>query len=288
MSLAAHIAEAPSFTTCSAAARAAYERDGVVCLRGVFSAAHVAAMAAGIEQDLRAPGRFFRDQTPPGSPARYLFSFWSWRRNPHFRELIFGSPAGEIAARLMGAAQVTMIMDNWFLREAGATNGAPWHHDEPYFDFSGGRMCAIWMPAERADRDEALTFAAGSHRWGQLFVPLHFREHLPFDGVAADVGYDAVPDIDAAPEKYRLLAWDVEPGDCLVFDLRTLHCATAGTKPLARRIRRLSLRFGNEEVRFVPRGLWTEEITRFLIEEGQKVGERLDCPVLPQVWPSGA
>jgi hypothetical protein len=141
---------------------------------------------------------------------------------------------------------------------------------EPYFDFDGGRMC--------------MTFAAGSHRWGKLFMPLYVRHRKPYDGVEADGGYAVTLEIEAAPENYRLLAWDLEPGDCLVFDLRTLYCATAGTKPLARQIRRLSLRFGNEEVRFRPRGAWTEEITRFLIEQGQKTGERLDCPVLPTVW----
>ena len=282
--LLAHIVDAPSYTDWGPSTRAAYDSDGVVCLRGAFSAEHVAAMAAGIEHDLQTPGRFFRDQTPDNSPAKYLFSFWNWQNNPPFQQVIFRSPAGEIAGSLMGAERATMIMDNWFLREAGATNGAPWHHDEPYFDFDGGRMCVIWMPLEKADREEGLTFTAGSHRWGKLFMPLYFRHRKPYDGVEADGGYAVAPEIEAAPEKYRLLAWDLEPGDCLVFDLRTLHCATAGTKPRARQIRRLSLRFGNEDVRFKPRGVWTEEITQFLIDQGQKTGEKLDCPVLPTAW----
>src|SRR5260221_3153209 len=279
-----HITDALSYTAWDATTRSAYDRDGVVCLRRAFSADHVAAMAAGVEHDLRSPGRFFRDQTPENSPAKYLFSFWNWQNNAPFQQVIFNSPAGEIAGRLMGAETVTMIMDNWFLREAGATNGAPWHHDEPYFDFDGGRMCVIWMPLEKADREEGLTFAAGSHLWCKLFMPLYFRHREPYDGVEADGGYAVVPEIDAEPEKYRLLAWDLEPGDCLVFDLRPLHWPTAVTKPLARQIRRLSLRFGDQNVRFKPRGIWTAEITQFLAEQGQKVGERLDVPVLPQAW----
>jgi ectoine hydroxylase-related dioxygenase (phytanoyl-CoA dioxygenase family) len=278
------IADAPAFRTWDTTARAAYDRDGVVCLRQAFARSWLEQMAAGIEQDRRQPGRFFRDQTPEGSPARYVFSYWNWPGNPALRDVVLHSPAAEIAGRLMNAERITMIMDNWFLREAGATNGAPWHHDEPYFDFDGGRMCVVWMPLEPASSDEGLTFAAGSHLWGRLFMPLQFRQRAPFGGVEEHGAYAPVPDIDAEPEKYRLVSWALEPGDCLVFDLRTLHCATAGTKPLQREIRRLSLRFGDQDVRFKPRGVWTEEITQFLIEQGQVVDGKLDCPVLPQVW----
>jgi Phytanoyl-CoA dioxygenase (PhyH) len=266
------------------AAHEAFDRDGVFCLRGVFDNVTLAAIADGIARDMASPGRFFRDQTPAGSPARYLFSFWAWRGNPGLEHAIFRSPAGEIAGRLMGAGSARMIMDNWFLREAGATNGAPWHHDEPYFAFAGGRMCSVWIPLEPANGEEGLTFVAGSHRWGKLFVPQHFREHVAFSGVAGTGGYAEIPDIAAAPDSYPLLSWDMAPGDCLCFDLRTLHGATAGRKPLERTIRRLSLRFADEQVRFVPRGPWTEEISAFLIAQGQAVGGLLDCPLLPVAW----
>lgn len=278
------VQDAAAFAGCDVAARAAFERDGVVCLRQAFAPHWLRRIGEGIAQDCARPHRFFRDETPPDSPAKYLFGFWSWAGNPALRDVVRRSPAGEIAGRLMGADSVTMIMDNWFLREAGATNGAPWHHDEPYFDFDGGRMCSIWIPLEAVSRAEGLTFAAGSHRWGKLYMPSDFRDRVAFAGVAEHGGYAPVPDIDAAPERYRLLAWTMEAGDCLVFDLRTLHAATAGTKPLERTIRRLSLRFGDQDVRFRPRGQWTEEITQHLIEQGQKIGAKLDCPLLPQVW----
>ncbi|MBV8568209.1 MAG: phytanoyl-CoA dioxygenase family protein [Methylobacteriaceae bacterium] len=276
------------FSTLDAAAVRTYERDGAICLRGALGPQWLAAIAEGIETDRRSPGRFFRDQTPASSPAKYVFSYWIWRDNAPFRRVIFDSPAGGIAARILGAERVTMIMDNWFLREAGATNGAPWHHDEPYFDFDGGRMCAIWIPLEPATPDEGLTFVAGSHRWGKLFMPLNFRDRIPFEGVAGEGGYAPVPDIDAVPGAYEFLSWEMAAGDCLIFDLRTLHEATAGTKPLQRTIRRLSLRFADQDVRFKPRGPWTEEISKFLIDEGQAAGGLLDCPMLPVVWQRAA
>ncbi|GIT27692.1 MAG: hypothetical protein CM1200mP41_37360 [Gammaproteobacteria bacterium] len=41
------------------------------------------------------------------------------------------------------------------MREIGATTAAPWHHDEPYFDFTG-RLCVVWLPLEAAPKSEGL------------------------------------------------------------------------------------------------------------------------------------
>lgn len=263
----------------------AFETDGVVCLRGAFEERWLDLIARGIERNKKEPGPFFRDQTPEGSPARYVFDYWTWPEVPEFGKVIADSPAGEIAGRLMGAKETTLIMDNWFMREAGATNGAPWHHDEPYFDFQG-RMCNVLIPLEPAKQDELLRFVKGSHRWGKVFMAMNFREHIPFD--AQENGYEPVPDIDAQiesnAEAHELLSWDLEPGDCLVFDLRTLHAAASGRKPLDRTIHRFSLRFAAEGARFVPRGPWTQEITDHLRSLGQTDNAPLNCPLLPKVW----
>jgi ectoine hydroxylase-related dioxygenase (phytanoyl-CoA dioxygenase family) len=262
-----------------------FEADGVVCLRGAFEARWMEAARRGIEYNLEHPGPFFRDHTPADSEGRYVFDFWTWRDVPGLRDLVRGSPAGEIAGRLMGARSVTMIMDNWFLREAGATGSAPWHHDEPYFDFVG-RMCNVWIPLEAVGADEGLEFLKGSHRWGKVFAPFHFRTHEVFEGVGPD--YPAIPDIEAERDRHDFLTFTLEPGDCLVFDLRTLHRASTGARALDRSIRRIALRFGDQDTIFKPRGSWTREISDHLIGLGQAVEGKLDCPLLPQVWQRAA
>jgi len=273
--------DAPAFDAVTPEAIAAYERDGVVCLRNAFSRQMIDLAIRGIERNLAHPGRFFRDQTPEGSPGRYLFEYWAWRDIPEFAELIQTSPAAGIAGRLMGAAAATLIMDNWFIKEAGAANGAPWHHDKPYFDFEG-RMCNIWFPLEDASAEEGLSFVRGSHAWPELFKPRDFREHTPFDGDMS--AYADMPDIDADAGAYEFLRWDVAACDCLVFDLKTVHGASAGRRPLANTIRRMSLRFAAEDAVFQPRGTWTEETAEHLISLGLKPGGPLDCELLPTVW----
>lgn len=273
--------DTPSFTETSADAIAAYERDGVVCLRNVFSPELIDLTARGIERNIANPGRFFRDQTPDGSPGRYMFEYWAWPGIPEFAELIQASPAAEIAGRLMEAHSTTLIMDNWFVKEAGAANGAPWHHDLPYFDFHGP-MCNVWFPLEDASREEGLSFVRGSHLWPKTFKPMDFREHTPFDGDMTD--YADMPDIDAQKDNYDFLSWDVAAGDCLVFDLKCVHGAGAGRKPLANTIRRMSLRFAAEDAIFQPRGTWTEETAEHLIAIGLRPGGPLDCALLPTIW----
>ncbi len=259
----------------------AYQEDGVVCLRDAISDEVLKLAHEGIEQNLRSPGKFFRDHTEPGSSHRYLFEYWTWPHTPPFAELIRRSPLGEIAGTLMQANHVHMVMDNWFLREAGARSAAPWHHDEPYFDFEGS-LCVIWIPLESAPREDGLTFVRGSHRWGKLFVAPEFSANVPFS--CTGDAYQSVPDIDAEREAYDLLSWDVNVGDCLVFDFRTLHCVSNKGAPAKETQRRVTFRFGADNVIFSPRGEWTKETSDFLISHGQHVNSPLGCDIIPQVW----
>ena len=259
----------------------AYRDDGVVCLRNVLAEQWLELAKAGIEQNLKQPGRFFRDHTEPGSNSRYLFEYWSWPQTPAFQRLMTESPLAGIAGSLMQARHVNMVMDNWFMREAGSCRGAPWHHDEPYFDFEGS-LCVIWIPLEPAPEVDGLTFIRGSHQWGQLFVAPEFSDNVPFRCEGDQ--YRPVPDIDAHPSAYDFISWDVDVGDCLVFDFRTLHCVTNKGAPAKSTQRRMTLRFGAENVIFAPRGEWTRETSDFLISKGQKEGALLDCELMPRVW----
>jgi hypothetical protein len=59
-----------------------------------------------------------------------------------------------------------------------------------------------------------------THRWSRRFEPVTFIKDRPFD----DQGLEAIPDIDAHRDDYRILSWDLEPGidagapmDCELF-----------------------------------------------------------------------
>ena len=62
----------------SEADKTAFDENGVICVRGAFAGGWLDLARAGIEQNRANPGQFFRDQTRPGDPARYIFDYWSW------------------------------------------------------------------------------------------------------------------------------------------------------------------------------------------------------------------
>ena len=85
---------------------------------------------------------------------------------------------------------------------------------------------SLYVSLDEVPAEVAVRFVKGSHRWGRLFYPRVFLDGADFN--TDDAGLEAVPDIDARPEDYEILAWDLEPGDVIAFDLRTLHGTTAG------------------------------------------------------------
>ena len=107
------------------ARRDRYRRDGVLCLRNVFDERWIGKIRSGIERNVARPGPFFRDHTSAGSPGRYVFDFWNWRAVPEFREVMFDSPLGVLGAEVLECGRVTMLMDNWFMREPGSVDAAP-------------------------------------------------------------------------------------------------------------------------------------------------------------------
>lgn len=61
---------------------------------------------------------------------------------------------------------------------------------------------------------------------------------------------EVTPDIDANRQDYDILGWDLEPGDAMAFDYRTIHGAPANTSSHTQR-RAFSLRLLGSGASFV-------------------------------------
>ena len=266
------------------AEREAFLRDGVVPIRRCFARHWLDTLGRGIERNLETPSPWFEARTMGGSAARYCEDFWAWSRIPEFEAFVRDSPAAAIAGALLAARRINLVMDNWFLREAGAESRAPWHHDIAYFDFEGS-MCVLWLPLEPTGRDEGIAFVRGSHRWGRLFQRVYFRDHRAAGAPGWVKGryYEAPPDVEAEPDRYDVVAFDLEPGDCLVFDMRTLHGAFPGPPP-GRTIRRYSLRMTAEDGRIRYRGDWAKKERAIFEQAGHRDGDVLDSAFFPKLW----
>ncbi|MGB3290033.1 MAG: phytanoyl-CoA dioxygenase family protein [Burkholderiaceae bacterium] len=237
---------------------AAYERDGAVCLRGAFGAEWVDLACRGIERNIAQPGPLFRNLGGPD--GGFLSDIWARRHIPEFERFCMESPAAAIAAQALHANPVRLVQDTWFSKLPGASARTPWHHDTAI----AGPFCSIWVALDVTPRDAALEFVAGSHRWGATLMPSSYfdgegnaaeRFYKEFHGDAErdeQAAFGQVPDIEADRDAYDIIGWELRPGDCLLFDARTLHGAPGNH--LQRPLRRFVTRWITEASVLSPHG----------------------------------
>jgi ectoine hydroxylase-related dioxygenase (phytanoyl-CoA dioxygenase family) len=224
----------------------AFRDDGVVVLRGLF-ADWIDPLREGTRRNLEHPGPLHRNYTKGG--ARFFGDYCNWAENPEFRAFVTASPAGEVARQLMGSRVARIFHEHLLVKEAGADIPTPWHHDSPYYCVDGQQSVSLWLPLDPVPRAICLEAVAGSHAWGKLFRPRRF------DGTAYDHQSDdlvEMPDISANRDAYRILSWDLEPGDCIAFNFMTVHGAPGNLTTGGRRA--FSTRWFGEDAVYADRG----------------------------------
>ena len=78
-----------------------FQKDGVVCLRKVFSEYWMERIAQGIKETLANPSQYSENLRAEGGPGYYFNDYCNWQKIEAFREVVFKSPVAEIAAQLM-------------------------------------------------------------------------------------------------------------------------------------------------------------------------------------------
>lgn len=262
-----------------------FKRDGAVFLRNKFDIKWIELLRSGINKAKNNPSpRFTNHTTDPNLPC-YLEDFWTWNLHKEFENFVFNSPTAKIASELLDAKQINLVMDNWFFREAGSTSKPPFHHDISYFDFEGS-MCVLWIPLERVRKEDSIAWIKGSHLWDKLFLRTRFKDGHKVDGaegVVNGVKYELTPDIISNKENYEFLEWDLEVGDCVYFDIRTLHGALYETTPKSD-INRFTLRMAKENSKIIYRGDWAREERSIMEANGYKNGDNLSGKMFPTLY----
>jgi len=251
-----------------------FAADGALVLRGVFTD-WVERLREGVAEAMARPSRLERSYQPAGS-ARFFQDLCRWQDVAEFRAFVEQSGAGALAGALMGADGVRFFHDHILVKEVGAAVVTPWHQDRPYYCVDAERSVSFWIPLDPVAREFSLRCVAGSHRSGTTHRPMRF------DGSALYAGDERpdVPDIDADPAAYRILAWDMAPGDAVAFDFGTVHGA-AGTVGAAARRRVFSARFVADGARFADRGgRGSPPFDHLTLQDG----DRLDGAEFPVVW----
>ncbi len=261
-----------------------FARDGVVCLKNVFEGHWLKNLERGVARDMANPSPRFMRHTPADAPAHYYEDYWVWREVPEFEDFLRSSSVGAIAGRLLRTDQVNLVMDNWFLREAGSSGRPPWHHDVSYFDFDGP-MCVLWLPLQPVVKEECLTWVRGSHVWNRFFMRSFFDGRGAVDApmTVNGVTYEETPDIDAAPEDYDLVSFEMDAGDCVFFDIRTLH-GSPKSVTTERDVSRFTVRLAGAGSRIRYRGAWAQAERALFEAAGHGDGDLMDSDFFPRLW----
>ena len=256
---------------------AAFQRDGVLCLRGVF-ADWVAPLIRGVARNQREPGPYGGDSVADGDTGRFFDDYCNWRRIPEYRDFVMDSPAAAIAARVMRSERVQIYHEHVLVKEPGTGKATPWHHDLTYYNVEGEQTVSLWLALDAVARETAPEFIAGSHRWGKRFYPRLFKDSSDY-GYAGD-GYESVPDIDADRNAYDVVSWALAPGDAVLFSFLTLHGAPPNLS--ATRRRGFSTRWLGDDARFAKRPGRTSPPYAGI---GLDPGEAMREDWFPVVWP---
>jgi len=244
----------------------AYQRDGVVLVKGLF-ADHVDALRAGVEENMAAPGPYAAENLKAGEGGRFFDDYCNWTRIAAFADVIEKSPAKEVAADLMGSARVQMFHDHVLVKEPGTSKPTPWHSDGPYYFVGGQQNVSFWSPLDPVT-DASLRCVAGSHKWAKPVLPTRWLSETGF--YPNDDEYMAVPDPDA--EGMDVREWTMEPGDAVAFNYNTLHGARGNTATTRRRA--FSLRLLGDDARYVARpGPTSPPFPGHDMEPGQRLRE---------------
>jgi len=225
----------------------AYHKDGAVLIPGLFRE-WVNPLIAGINRNMNEPGPYGAENLSDGEPGRFFDDYCNWTRIPEFSDFVLKSPAAQAAAQLMQSRRVQMFHDHVLVKEPGTAKPTPWHQDAPYYFVEGEQTLSFWVPVDPV-KEASLRLLAGSHKWKKPVLPVRWLSEEDF--YPSDDQYLPTPDPDAEPEKYRVLEWQMEPGDAVAFHYKSVHGARGNNTPSRRRA--FSIRMVGDDARYVER-----------------------------------
>lgn len=252
-----------------------YERDGVVCLRGMFDIGWIEHLRVAVDKALAAPSQHAEEYSTTRTAGRFFGDLDLWKRIPAFHDYAMHSPAASIAGAIMGADKINIFYDQLLVKEPQTQERTPWHQDQPYWAVDGWQVCSVWLPLDIVPQETCVEFVRGSHRWGP-HCPHHFSDGTPY----RDTGLPQLPDIAAERSSYDIVNWALEPGDCLVFQAMIVHGAP-GNASTSHRRRALSTRWTGDDARYAKR---QGEVAIPLEDPGLLPGAAMDSDAFPVVW----
>lgn len=258
-----------------------FEADGATVVRGLFSKEWLEALREAAEENLGHPGPLCDEHVKPGEPGRFHDDQFLWHRHETMRRFIFESPAAEIVRQMSRAKQMRLFYDQLFIKEPGTQTATPWHNDQSYWHLKGNQIISLWLALDPVPKQACLKYVKGSHDWKLIHKITSFSGDDDRYSDPSKESLPGMPDIDSQLDKVELLAWDMEPGDCLIHHGFAIHGASGISTSGARR-RGYATRWIGEDVLFDPRpGTMHYSWLKVGLDPKLKPGQPLESEMFP-------
>jgi ectoine hydroxylase-related dioxygenase (phytanoyl-CoA dioxygenase family) len=256
----------------------AYAAHGAICLRNLFTD-WVDLLREGVARNHDEPGPYFSENVVAGDEGRFWDDYCNWERIPEFQRFITESSAARVAAQIMRSQTAQFFHDHVLVKEPNTPKPTPWHQDAPYYVAAGTQTVSFWLPLDPVSKTETLRLVAGSNRWPKLVLPVKWLDDAEFYGARSDE-YMTLPELDAADSTETILEWEMQPGDAVLFDFRTVHGARGNLQNQRRRA--FSMRWVGDDGHYSERsGRTSPPYPGHDMSDGQKL--RGDW--FPVLWP---
>ena len=213
----------------SATQRETYAADGALFLPGVLDKCWLKRLTESVE-NLEAK------ELREGEPQGFFDRMRLWEHDEGLRDVIFDSPAADIAAQFLRAERLNLLYDQLFIKRPASNVRTAWHNDLPNWPVSGTQLITIWVSLDPIGAENGmLEFLAGSHRWDRV-IPGAYGDldgsidefHMSFPDRETQASLRAryaTLEAEVAAGEHKVLGWETKPGDAIVFDASIIHGA---------------------------------------------------------------
>ena len=268
----------------------AYQRDGVLLLQNMFDKDWVELLNKGLDANIEISTKRSRIWYKDTSGHSMFYDHTAWQDIEEYKKFIFNSPAAQICGQLMSSANINFFFDSIFVRSTGTQFETPWHQDEPYWSVEGHDSCSLWMPLVPVKRKSSLSFVPGSHRLKTIFKQYNFGDLNPARKKNVDqvnfsnIAEQEFPDINADPERFSVVSWDMQPGDCIAFNGRTIH-GGSGKLDDDCELRVFTTKWLGDDMRIKFRDYGMDpDHSVDMTQKGLKSGDRPGTDLYPLIW----
>ena len=250
-----------------------YQNNGATLLKNIIDLKWIKELKVGVKKNFENPSKYKCVYEKNNGKELFYDDYCNWNRINEYKNFIFNSNIAKIAKQLMKSKKVNLFHEHVLIKENNSKKKTPWHQDQSYYCVNGRDNCSFWIPLDPVKKNTSPEFVSGSHNWNKQFLPTKF---FGYDYEQKDDEFENVPNIESNRNKYKILSWDLNLGDAIVFNFATIHGAPEN-KSINRR-RAFSVRFTGDDSTYIKR---KGEMSPPFPELKLKNGDKLDCETFP-------